>query len=678
MAQVVLTKVKDEPEEEVIETDPVEVPPSVILEKLETLLGAGRVMLRFKRPDGWGINGKLIDQWCSFKADATGCNFVDDTAWCTDDAWADAEIEELKQLKERALKFPVTDAAQPTGFHARECRKTVFTFHKKRFMEARARAKAKAAKVSTAKSGAKAPTPTATTKVVAPPPQKSGKEAVTEVSSVDDEPVRLATTANGVSSFKKFLDAVKARFVTVKRLDKYREFLSAVKQGADNDTIVGLLGGHSDLILQFRRIPRGKTNGDKPSKPAPKVPKPPTQPPSQLTIARSESELQEVDVEDGEPEVPVVVPSEPVVSGPLAVTLPVPAANLVEDVLKSLEGDATEKFMRLVFGKSGARASSRLNVLRYLRSNASDEGSVRQMIILRGPPGVGKTTWAVQQLGVEIAVAGGNERVVRQVHVCSPDDFFTKHAFQESDSKEVFSYEPKDLESAHARNEARVTLLMELGMQPLYINSENIRLWEMSGYVKLAQKHGYEVSVTEPGEIFDSWNDAGELLERCTSNKDRPKTISKESLEGMLARYQTTPTDAVEGILGASRDPRPIASSEVPTPPAPAEPPAPAPGKRAAPPSFPPSAEARKAAKVAPKERAARPQATLKPTQPSVPPPRALHSPPASPAEIIDAEAEETESALDDGMDSMLHTSAGAPEALAASALLSSLSFFSK
>eukprot|EP00969_Alexandrium_andersonii_P118789 5252676-Alexandrium_andersonii.AAC.1 len=74
-------KVKEEPEDEEVASDPMEVPPGVVLDKLEALVTSGKVLLRFQPQGGkgWGINGKLT-QWNSFKADAAGvCEYVDDT-----------------------------------------------------------------------------------------------------------------------------------------------------------------------------------------------------------------------------------------------------------------------------------------------------------------------------------------------------------------------------------------------------------------------------------------------------------------------------------------------------------------------------------------------------------------------------------------------------------------------
>mmetsp|Transcript_71476 Transcript_71476/g.158063 ORF Transcript_71476/g.158063 Transcript_71476/m.158063 type:complete len:117 (-) Transcript_71476:12-362(-) len=103
--KVAVRKVKQEPEEPEPPSDPVEVPPGVVLDKLEALLNSGRILLRYASPSSkarWGTNGKVANAWCSFRVEADGsCQFVDDdTLWSTEAAaeWADSELEWLLAL----------------------------------------------------------------------------------------------------------------------------------------------------------------------------------------------------------------------------------------------------------------------------------------------------------------------------------------------------------------------------------------------------------------------------------------------------------------------------------------------------------------------------------------------------------------------------------------------------
>mmetsp|Transcript_26209 Transcript_26209/g.83134 ORF Transcript_26209/g.83134 Transcript_26209/m.83134 type:complete len:227 (+) Transcript_26209:79-759(+) len=144
------SKVKEEPEEPELPSDPVEVPPGVVLDKLEALVTSGKTLLRFQRSGdkGWGINGR-VGQWSSFKVDAAGvCEFVDDdTVWATEAAseWAESELEWLEKLRKQALSVPATPAQQPNALRPRQCRRAVFAYHKAEYVKQRqAKAKAKA------------------------------------------------------------------------------------------------------------------------------------------------------------------------------------------------------------------------------------------------------------------------------------------------------------------------------------------------------------------------------------------------------------------------------------------------------------------------------------------------------------------------------------------------------
>eukprot|EP00408_Alexandrium_pacificum_P042334 CAMPEP_0171242176 /NCGR_PEP_ID=MMETSP0790-20130122/45529_1 /TAXON_ID=2925 /ORGANISM="Alexandrium catenella, Strain OF101" /LENGTH=200 /DNA_ID=CAMNT_0011708915 /DNA_START=57 /DNA_END=656 /DNA_ORIENTATION=- len=180
-------QVKEEPEEPEPESDPVEVPPGVVLDKLEALVTSGKVLLRFQPAGskGWGINGRVAGQWCSFKADAAGvCEFVDDTVWLTEGSgeWAESELEWLERLQKQAFDVPCTPAAQPTALRPRLCRRAAFTYHKAEFAKQRqARAKAKAQAAKAQEAGAASPAKAAAGVQAAPP---VAKPALTKVAGV--------------------------------------------------------------------------------------------------------------------------------------------------------------------------------------------------------------------------------------------------------------------------------------------------------------------------------------------------------------------------------------------------------------------------------------------------------------------------------------------------------------
>merc|ERR550525_1886621 len=175
-------------------------------------------------------------------------------------------------------------------------------------------------------------------------------------------------------------------------------------------------------------------------------------------------------------------------------------------------------------------------MLKYARSQSMEEGAFREMIILRGPPCMGKSTWAMEQLRLQGGLVEEEELVARLTHICSADDFFMKF----NGDQEEFSPDFEQLEMAYARNEARAQLAMEAGIHPLYIDNCHLQLWEMVPYVRLAQAAGYEVSIVSPSDILFSWADVEALAER---NSERPqaRAVPQEQLEDILNVFEALP-----------------------------------------------------------------------------------------------------------------------------------------
>lgn len=604
--------VKEEPEEPEVQSDPVEVPPGVVLDKLDSLLNSGRVMLHFSKAGGklWGINGKLDGTWCSFRVEADGsCQFADETVWSTEtpDEWADSEIEWLEKLGKKAVDFPSTAAAQPSALRPRECRRAVFTYYRaEHAKQKKAKAKAKAA---TGKAGvAKSPAP----KVVAKQPmvkavskQPAAKAKVAAVAKAPAAP----TQAN---SFPEFLAVTKSRLLKVGQKDKYVKFLSAVNAGKDHQVIVTKLTGYPDLIAQYWRIKAtaeaqaatGKGLAGKPQQP--KEP-----PPSSLLAAKA--------------------------AGPARTDRPMQQAldadTEVLAPLRKVVDDAAVLLVKLVLGNRGARPSLRLAMLKYARSQATVGDAFREMFILRGPPGIGKSTHALDCVRREVGLVDDEEQAARFVHICSADDFLTKF----KDGEEEYTFNQDQIELAYARNEARVQLAMELGISPLYVDNSHIQMWEMAPYARRAKDKEYEVNIVDPEDISDEWKDANALIQRSESREQKSKKVKSDVLEEIISAFEPLPEegDKVENILAAERaGPRLVAlpaeseqaaqepDSAKPAPAAPASAPVavPPPEKKAAAPEQPTQGAKRPGASfsfVAPTAKRPAPKAPQKQVEPA-------------------------------------------------------------
>lgn len=184
-------------------------------------------------------------------------------------------------------------------------------------------------------------------------------------------------------------------------------------------------------------------------------------------------------------------------------------------------------------------------MLKYARSQATEQGSFRQLMVLRGPPGVGKSTWALEQLQLQLGVTDEEEDIAKLTHICAVDDFPMKARSSSGNShQDEPDTESHTVELAHSQNEARVRLCMEVGIQPLYVDASNLQLWEMAPYVSLAQQAGYDITFVQPSEIFDDWKNAEALLARCVA-RTPARSASKTQLKKLVGLFEEM-TDSCE------------------------------------------------------------------------------------------------------------------------------------
>ena len=134
-----------------------------------------------------------------------------------------------------------------------------------------------------------------------------------------------------------------------------------------------------------------------------------------------------------------------------------------------------------------------------------------RMIILRGIPGSGKTTYAKNQgWGKEI--------------ICSTDHYFERPG--------GYKFHPSDLGAAHQASQQKAFGLCRTGAPLVVIDNTHTRIWEMQSYLQIAKEHNYEVQVVR------LMVNPEKAAERCIHgvSSDRVKAMDQrmEPFEGEL------------------------------------------------------------------------------------------------------------------------------------------------
>lgn len=109
---------------------------------------------------------------------------------------------------------------------------------------------------------------------------------------------------------------------------------------------------------------------------------------------------------------------------------------------------------------------------------------MKKVLIMRGVPGSGKSTYAAKQ--IEDAQAKGI-----RTEVCSADDYFV-------DEDGVYQFDATQLGAAHARSFKLFALAVTLppdGDFLVVVDNTNVRTWEVAPYVQLARAYGFEVEI---------------------------------------------------------------------------------------------------------------------------------------------------------------------------------------
>jgi len=104
---------------------------------------------------------------------------------------------------------------------------------------------------------------------------------------------------------------------------------------------------------------------------------------------------------------------------------------------------------------------------------------MKKLIIIRGLPGSGKSTFAKQIADM----------------VCEADDYFLKDG--------IYQFDREHLKEAHQQCQLRVTQAMQAGVEVIAVSNTAVRRWEMEIYKGLAVAFGYQTfEVTMSGPLY--------------------------------------------------------------------------------------------------------------------------------------------------------------------------------
>lgn len=201
------------------------------------------------------------------------------------------------------------------------------------------------------------------------------------------------------------------------------------------------------------------------------------------------------------------------------------------------------QLVQLLFANLPGHRGERAKAIAYLKQKAEESAFPRRLVLLRGPPGVGKTEHAKRVLDQEGINADDPavKLAMQLAHICSSDDFFMRFTGAGTEALQ-FAFNPEACDAAHAMNEARVRLCMEIGLEPIFVDNTNMRLQDMRPYVMLADRMGYVASIVSPAEISHNWNDA-EFLQSRTQEKYAltPRIVGRAQLQELVDQFEELP-----------------------------------------------------------------------------------------------------------------------------------------
>ncbi|XP_068141799.1 uncharacterized protein [Drosophila tropicalis] len=149
------------------------------------------------------------------------------------------------------------------------------------------------------------------------------------------------------------------------------------------------------------------------------------------------------------------------------------------------------------------------------------------MIIMRGPPGCGKSTLADNLLRQShlLDKQSQHQQLTAKDFIFSSDDYFFNN-------RQVYQFNPNQLPDAHAWNRKRVQEKASNGWSPIIVDNTNIMIWEMQTYVQIAIQYGYLIELLEPQT---TWSKSASKLAQKNIHQ-----VPRENIQRMLERFEKT------------------------------------------------------------------------------------------------------------------------------------------